>query len=420
MTGLEGRVLGALGVTGRIFQVLMVVLVLLVVAMAFSLYYHQDDGSAPEGTSETGYWGVHNTTFVFFVGLSLAGVLTVGLGRLLGGGATAPVSRIAGVTAVAAAITALLSVILGIGDLGTFVDTILYGHVTNPVVFAGLVVAVYLVVASGLVYFPMVPDLERAALKVDGNRWLYRILSFGYTGTKAQEEDLRKLTKRVALLSVIAVLAVHTVLAWGMDRVGDQPPWNEAIAGPYFITEAFLAGYSLMLVIALLVNRVLGLGPALSDRVIRPMAIILLVALVLHLVTWIAWTLGQDEPGSVWTGDFGVITLAVLVAGFIAPVALLGLQRRWSLDGLLVASTLVATTMWVKQNVLLVPGLTAHSTAGDVGIYSLTVPEAGLVLGSFGMFLLITAILLKLVPPVSLWDADEAGIVLQEAEVAGE
>lgn len=403
---LQRSVVRHLTVTGRLYVGLVAALIGLVIVMAYSLYAHGGEDAADDGQ-----WGVHNTTLVYFLGLALGGVLVASVGRLFGKGATAPVTRVAEASALAASLVALLGAILAIGSLEGFIDTLLYGHISNGVVWEGMVIALYIVVGAGLLYFAAVPDMKRSAVKVGRLRWVYRILSFGFNDARAQREDLRGLVRRVALLSLVMVVLVHGVLGYVLGYAVDQADWDRALSGPYFLTEGLLSGLAVVLVGALVLHRAMGLGRVLSDRWVRPLSLGLIAGLALHLVAWVAASLANDDAEAIWTGDAGVATFAVLLVGFVAPMAVLALQRGWGRGPLLVASALAAGTMWVKANLLLVPGLTAH--AGSVGeaVHWPTLPEWGLMVGSLALFALVVAALLKVLPPVSVWEAEDAGLV---------
>jgi Ni/Fe-hydrogenase subunit HybB-like protein len=326
--------------------------------------------------------------------------------------------RLAGVTAVSATVVALVSIIVAIGDMGRLVDTVLYGDISNPFVLPGIVVALYLVTTPGVLYFGAVPDIHRVALRSRGLKFLYRILSYGYVDTPGQRKEVRRLALGVAALSAVALLVVHLVLVQVVDGIADQPAWIEAMGKSSFVVNGLMAGVSISVILLLAFYR--GLFPPVCarDGILPCAGRALLVALAVGAISF-AWTTTTGAGAEqAWGDDNGPITLLVLVTGFVGPIAALAISGPCSHRGLLLASSLVLATTWVRMNLLVVPGLTLHEGAAETGIYLPTLSEWGLLLGYMAIFGMVILVLLRLLPFLSLWELDDGGPSPESREVA--
>ena len=411
---LETKAMAPLKGARRWFVGVAIVLVVLLLAMPVALW---EDGGSTGPSPTGGHWGFHLSTFVFFLGIALSGVLVSVFGRVLRATWAPAVTRIAEVLSVSAAIVALVSVVIAIGDLGTLLDTILYGDITNPVVWQGIVVALYLIAVPGVLYFALVPDLHRVALRARRLKYVYRILSYGYVDTEGQRTEVRRLAMAVAGLSAGVLLAVHLVIAHVVAGIADQPSWNNALAGPAFVTYGLLAGFSITVILFLVFHRGFFLHFAMRPEVLAKVGSALAVVIALGAVGFAWSTLGHEDADLVWNEENGPITVIVLLTGFVLPIAALGLIGRTSTRGLMVSSGLVLTTVWARAYLIVIPGLTAHDGALDTGVYVPTLSEWGLLAGYVAMFGLVALVLLRLLPFVSVWEVDEDRF-LPDQEVA--
>ena len=410
MKQLEDRVLSPLRGTSRRYPLWMSLLAALAILMVYAMERH---GVGPKGGEDPILWGVYNNSLVFFVGLALGGVLVSGIVRI-GKDEWGPwVSRVAEATVFAAIFVALLNVILEMGDLVLLLDTIFYGEITNPFVWNGIIIAIYLVIGCGILYFALVPDLNVAALWVRRWQFLYRILSFGYSATEGQRADIRRIALAVGTIATFAVVLVHTVLGWTLDGIADQPDWNMAMAGPYFITAGLLTAFALAAAVAALATVRLDLKVTTGNAHIAKLSRALLVLLIIHLVVSVLYIQFAEhtlEEGvlslssDLWTGKYAMLTWTFLLVGLVLPLVVVVHPGGRKPKGLLIASALVVGTMWLRAYMVAVPGLSGHTSPVAGGIYESSFSEWLLAIGSLAIFAMVMSIIFKLAPLVSLWE----------------
>ncbi len=410
MKELEERVLSPLRGTDRPYVIWMVFLVALVALMAYAL---EGYGVGPKGGVDPALWGVYNDTMVFFVGLALGGVLVSGLVRISKDSWGPWVTRVAEATVFAAIFVALLNIIMETGDLVHLLDTVFYGELTNPLVWNGILAMVYLIIGCGVLYFALVPDLNVAALWVRRWQWLYRILTFGYSATKGQRADVRRIALVVGVIATVAVVMVHTVLVWTLDGIEAQPAWNLAMSGPYFITAGLLTAFALATAVAALATSRLNLEEAIGKVHKGKLSRALMVLIVIHLVISVLYIQLAEHTvdgetvslsDELWTGSYASLTWTLLLVGLVLPLVVTVHPGGRTPKGLFIASALVLGTMWLRAYLVAVPGLSAHTSPVTGGVIEPSMEEWLLAVGSLAIFGLVLSAIYKLAPVISLWE----------------
>lgn len=411
MKELEERVLSPLKGTDRGYLAWVTLLTVLGLAAIYSIYVY---GAGPKGgVDDPALWGVYNSSTVFFVGIAMGGVLVSGLLRIGKDPWGGMVTRVAEASVVSAILVALFNVVCEAGDLPLVLDTVFYGQVANPLAWTGILVAIYLVVGCAILYFPLVPDMGSSSLWVRRWRFLYRILTFGYTGTDAQKADVKRIALVVGVIATIGVLVAHTALAWALEEVAAQPDWTAAMGGPLFITAGLLASFAMAAAVASIMSVRLGLDRLTAEGSLRQLSRWLLFLIIVHLVVSVVYIQSasvetadgtEGIAGDLWTGRYALLTWTLLLVGLVLPALMaahpLGGQPR----ALLAASGLVLGTMWLRAYMVAVPGLSGHSVPFGDGVYMPSMEEWTLALGSLAWFALMLSIIYKMAPMISLWE----------------
>ena len=104
-------------------------------------------------------WGLYVANFVFFVAISLVGLLISSVLQLLKLGWAKTVSRAAEQIAVAAVALAGIIIVMDMGRPDRLLNVFLHGRFASPIVWDLTVVSTYLVISLLLFYIPLIPDL---------------------------------------------------------------------------------------------------------------------------------------------------------------------------------------------------------------------------------------------------------------------
>jgi molybdopterin-containing oxidoreductase family membrane subunit len=125
-------------------------------------YYIQESKSKYVTVSLRDYtmWGVYISNFVFFVALSLIGVLMSAVLKLTHFEWYRPLSRIAEIIAVAAIMLAGVSIVAAMGRPDRLHFLLLHGRIQSPIVWDIIVIMTYLVTSLILLFIPLIPSLS--------------------------------------------------------------------------------------------------------------------------------------------------------------------------------------------------------------------------------------------------------------------
>jgi molybdopterin-containing oxidoreductase family membrane subunit len=416
MNDLEQKVIAPLVSSTRPFKLVVIGFLILIAVMFFAWYTQVSQGVTVTGLNQPVPWGIYIINFIFFISISIAGTLISGILRLMKQDWANPITRIAETVTIIAVIIAFLNILFDIGRPQRIINMFAYGNVTSPFVWDTIVIVTYLIASAAYLYFPMVPDMARLAGKVKSKRFIYRILSFGYTGTDDQKKELHAIIFTMATIVTATVLMVHTVLAWVFGLMKAQPSWHDAIMGPYFISGALITGLPILIIIAAIFRRGYKLEKYFTDELFQRLGVLLNVFIFIYMYLFLAEILTKDyspELGTegtshaIWFGQFAWITWTMVIVGFFTPIVILTFKKTRTYKGILIASALVFLAMWVKRFIIVVPGLTRYLLPYQDGIYIPSWVEWALTIGSMAFFGLLFAVFAKFFPIVSIWEVED-------------
>ena len=223
----------------------------------YAYFIQLRDGLEVTGMRDYVSWGIYIANFVFFVAASLVGMLISSVLGLIGIKWIIPITRISEIIAVAFAAVAGLVIIFDMGRPDRFLNVLIHGRLQSPILWDVTVVTTYLVISALLLFIPLLPDIS-IALKNKKHLpkiliKIYKLISLNWNHSNKQYEILHKSIHKLLIIVIPTAFAIHTVTSW-LFAVTPRTGWDSTIFGPYFISGAFVAGLS-CLVIAMFVYR---------------------------------------------------------------------------------------------------------------------------------------------------------------------
>ncbi len=146
------------------YYIWMSFLTLLLAACLYAYYLQLRDGLIVTGLRDFVSWGMYISNFVFFVAVSLIGMLISSVLGLAGAKWITPVSRIAEFIAVAFALVAGLIIITDMGRPDRVHHLLLYGRFQSLIIWDIVVVITYATLCLLLLYVPLIPDASVPAV----------------------------------------------------------------------------------------------------------------------------------------------------------------------------------------------------------------------------------------------------------------
>jgi molybdopterin-containing oxidoreductase family membrane subunit len=422
----DGILLESVRTTGKNFYITVSILGAIAILGRIAYITQYRTGLGVTGLSRQIFWGIYITNFVFFIGISHAGTLISAILRICQAEWRRPITRAAETITVMVLFFGVGSIIIDLGRPDRMLNLVKNANFESPLLWDVTSIGIYLTASSIYLYVALIPDI---ALLRDGGasklKWLYQILSFGWTGTERQHRNLNRAITICAIGVIPIAVSVHTVVSF-VFAMTIQPMWHSAIFGPYFVVGAIFSGVAALLVAMFFIRKFFHLEEYLKPIHFNNLGIVLLVMALF----WFYFTVSEyvttfygSEPTHMtifWsklTGDFAPYFWAMFILCFAIPFPLLAFSRtRNTVLGPVIASVFVVIGMWLERFVIIVPTLTSQRLSTDPVIYFPTWVEWSILAGCASLFMLLYVVFSKVFPIIAIWEIRE-GREKKRAEV---
>ncbi len=415
--------------TVRINRSFIIWIMVLFVALALCLFAYAIQlrkGLIVAGIRDFTSWGMYISNFVFFVATSLVGMLISCVMGLIGFKWITPVTRIAEIIAVAFAAVAGLVIISDMGRPDRLPYVFLYGRVQSPILWDVTVVTTYFVLSLLLWFLPMIPDLAIAKTKLPNRpAWLikaYKILSFKWIHHEEQTKILGQAVKILLLLIIPTALAIHTVTSW-LFAVNPRAGWDSTIFGPYFVSGAFVAGTSALIIAMYFFRSNYRLQQYITDfhfeRIARLLFLVSVVYLYFNLNEFLVPAYKMKKFDAIhlhelFSGNHALVFWGTQILGLALPIILLIFRKIRKPTPLLVIAVIMFVASWIKRIIIVVPPqdhpyLPVQYVPVEWMVYKPTLIESAVTLASFILVLIIVTLLSKLFPVIPILETAREG-----------
>jgi len=387
------------------------------------------NGLGVTGMGDYVSWGLYIANFVFFVAVSLVGLLISSVLQLLKISWAKPVSRAAEQIAIAAVALAGIIIVMDMGRPDRLHHVFIYGRFASPILWDLTVVSTYLAISVLLFYIPLIPDLailhERMGPELPGwKRRLYRALSLGWKGNEQQFRTIYHALRVLMILIIPVGLSIHTVTSW-LFAATLRPGWDSTIFGPYFVVGAFVAGTAALIILMYVYRFRYGLRDYYTDlhfdRMGKLLVLVCLVYLYFNINEFFVPVYKMKLAEGVhlktlFSGGYAFWFWFAQIAGLVLPILLIQLKFFRKPFPLTLVSAVILLSAWVKRYLIVIPTmehpfLPVQNVPHNFEHYSPTSTEIMIMLFSFFASILIISILAKLFPVISIWEvAEEQGI----------
>ncbi|NIN51947.1 MAG: hypothetical protein GTN80_06485 [Nitrososphaeria archaeon] len=364
-------------------------------------------------------WGIYITNFIFFIGITHAGIAIASAIRLLNIKDYIPLARIAELITIFSLLVAGLSVIFDIGRPDRILNLILYyperlGQ--SPLIWDLTAITTYLIFAVAYLYIEMREDLARLVDKVRFRRLYKFILPLYERGERGRIE---RIVWWASILNFPIMVMVHTTVAWLFGLMSSRPGWYSAIMGPYYVAGAVLSGVAAVIVVTAIYRYIFKWHALISSKVFRGLGRFLSWTTIIYLYFLLAENLTVRYGGSVfelrvsealmrfefaWPFWSQIGALLVAFTIYFLPIVYPKAFRIWST---VFASALVVVTLWVTRFLIVVPSLTRPYLLYPPGIYSPTWVEWSLIGGTFIIVIFLFTVFTKIFPIIPITEAEK-------------
>ena len=366
-------------------------------------------------------WGLSIANFVFFVATSLIGMLISSVLGLTGIKWITPIARIAEIIAVAFASLAGLVIVMDMGRPDRLAYVFIYGRFQSPILWDVTVVTTYFILSALLLMIPLIPDMalmhKRAKNLPPMISNIYRILSANWADRPAQNAILKRCMAILIILIIPMALAIHTVTSW-LFAVTTRPGWDSTNFGPYFVSGAFVAGGSAVIIAMYVFRKNFKLEKYLTvkhfDYMGKLMVLVMLVYLYFNINEFLvpAYKMKTGEAiflRSLFAGRWTFMFWLVQGGGLIIPAILILFTKIRRPLPLMIISVAILIGAWFKRFIIVVPVqehpyLPIQYVPYNFKYYTPTITEIAITLFSFFAALLIITILSKVFPVIPVYE----------------
>jgi Ni/Fe-hydrogenase subunit HybB-like protein len=372
------------------------------------------------GLNKTVGWAFDITNFVFWVGIGHAGTLISAVLLLFRQKWRMSINRSAEAMTIFAVICAASFILSHMGrpwvaywpiPLPNAFGT-LWVNFNSPLVWDVFAISTYFSVSLVFWYVGLIPDIAtvRDRATTAGRKFWYGLFAMGWTGSTRTWHRYEVISLILAGISTPLVLSVHSIVS--MDFATSLVPgWHTTIFPPYFVAGAIFSGFGMVLTLLVIAREVMNYKDYITEEHLDAMAKIILVTGTMVGMAYIteffvaAYSGVEYEQYAFLNRAFGPYWWAywtMMSCNLIAPQVFWFRKLRTNPAFLFVMSIIVNIGMWFERFVIIVTSLHRDFLPSSWAMYTPTITEVSILIGSFGLFFFLFFLFIKFLPSINM------------------
>jgi molybdopterin-containing oxidoreductase family membrane subunit len=369
-------------------------------------------------------WAVDITNFVFWVGIAHCGTLVSAVLFLFRSHFRRAVYRIAEAMTVFGVLTAAMFPAIHTGrpwfDYWLFPypnQRQLWTNVRSPLEWDVFAVNTYLTVSSIFFLVGLIPDVAavRDRAKHPLMKFIYTLLSFGWTGANYQWKHFYGAYLFFAALATPLVFSVHSVVSWDF-AMAQVPGWHSTLFAPYFVAGAIFSGVAMVINLLIPIRKVFKLEHIVTlDHMEKLAKLVLLTSTMVaysYLTEFFMAWYGPSyaERDVFWfraTGHYWWCFWIMFSCNVVFPLTLWFKAVRRNMLVMFFLCILVNVGMWFERFVIIVTSLTRAFNPANWFYYRISLTEVCLIVGSFAWFFMFFLVFVRVLPAFSIAEIKE-------------
>lgn len=380
------------------------------------------------GLNKTVQWGWDITNFVFWVGIGHAGTLISAILLLFRQKWRMSINRSAEAMTIFAVMCAAIFPLFHMGRIwvgGYWVLPLpnafgsLWVNFHSPLLWDVFAITTYFSVSLVFWYLGLIPDIAtvRDRATTAGRKFWYNFFSMGWTGSVRTWNRYEVVSLILAGVSTPLVLSVHTIVS--MDfATSVVPGWHTTIFPPYFVAGAIFSGFGMVLTLLIIARKVMNYQDYITIGHLEAMCkVVMLTGTMVGLAYitefFVAAYSGVEYEQYAFvnraTGPYWWAYWSMMTCNLIAPQVFWFKWARTTPWFIFMLSIVVNVGMWFERFVIIVTSLHREYLPSGWVMYSPSLVEIGIFLGSFGLFFTCFFLFAKFLPVINM--AEVKGIL---------
>jgi Ni/Fe-hydrogenase subunit HybB-like protein len=394
-------------------------------------------GLGVAGINRPVYWGIFLVNFVFWVGISHAGVMLSAILRLSKAEWRRPATRAAEVLTIFALATAGLHPFFHVGRMWRMYWPFPYDfqrgiwpNIRSPLVWDPSAILTYLTSSALFVYLALIPDIAVARDRSVGlKHTIYSVLAMGWRGTSSQWKLQIIAGFLLSALILPVFVSVHSIVSTDFAMTMAVKGWHSTVFAPYFVIGAVHSGVAAVITVMIFLRYLFHwedyIRPDHMDslgRLLTVVAVSWFFFLVLEIFFGIYGVEGDEialRELQFFTMPWGALFIIFLITAFFFPVTMwLFKNVRRSMFLMVITTVSVNIGMWLERLLIIVPGLARKSEFTFVwASYKPSAIEITICIGTFALVILGVLLFAKILPLIPLYDIKEGELLKREIQI---
>jgi molybdopterin-containing oxidoreductase family membrane subunit len=385
-----------------------------------SLLYTLWTGIGVWNINKSVMWGWDITNFVFWVGIGHAGTLISAVLLLFRQKWRMSINRSAEAMTIFAVICAAMFPVFHMGRVWVGYWALplpnafgsLWVNFNSPLLWDVFAISTYFSVSLLFWYIGLIPDIATIRDKVKSKlgKTMYGFFSMGWTGSTRTWARYELVSLILAGLSTPLVLSVHTIVSTDF-ATSVIPGWHTTIFPPYFVAGAIFSGFGMVATLLVVARKVMNYENYITIGHLDAMTRIIMVTGTIVGIAYlteffIAWYSGNVYEQYAFSnrmfGPYWWAYWSMMSCNLIAPQVFWFKWARTTPWFIFIMSIIVNVGMWFERFVIIVTSLHRDYLPSSWVMYSGSLTEIGLFLGTFGIFFTCFFLFAKFLPVINM------------------
>lgn len=365
-------------------------------------------------------WGWDITNFVFWIGIGHAGTLISAVLLLFRQKWRMSINRSAEAMTIFAVICAAMFPVFHMGRVWVGYWALplpnafgsLWVNFNSPLLWDVFAISTYFSVSLLFWYIGLIPDIATIRDKVSSKvgKAMYGFFSMGWTGSTRTWARYELISLILAGLSTPLVLSVHTIVSTDF-ATSLVPGWHTTIFPPYFVAGAIFSGFGMVASLLVVARKVMNYENYITIGHLDAMCKIIMVTGSIVGIAYlteffIAWYSGNEYEQYAFAnrafGPYWWAYWSMMSCNLIAPQVFWFRWARTTPWFIFIMSIVVNVGMWFERFVIIVTSLHRDYLPSSWVMYSGSLTEVGLFLGTFGIFFTFFFLFAKFLPVINM------------------